>query len=93
MAIVFTKDEVARRSYEKAEKFRRDQAAQLEYAEKKGEERGEKLGREKERADGMAKAVAMLKRLKLTKDAAIQEIMESYSLPDKEAAALVNSNW
>ena len=86
---MFTKDEVARRSYEKAEKFRRDQAAQLEYAEKKGEERG----REKERADGMAKAVAMLKRLKLTKDAAIQETMESYSLPDKEAAALVNSNW
>ena len=41
----------------------------------------------------MAKAVVMLKRLKLTKDAAIQEIMKSYSLPDKEAAALVNSNW
>ena len=41
---MFTKDEVARRPYEKAEKFRRDQAAQLEYAEKKGEERG----REKE---------------------------------------------
>ena len=38
---VFTKDEVAKRSYEKAEKFRRDQAAQLKYAEKKGEEKGE----------------------------------------------------
>ena len=85
MAIVFTKDEVARRSYEKAEKFRRDQAAQLEYAERKG--------RAKERAEGLAKTVAMLKRLKLTKDAAIREIMESYSLPDKEAAVLVNSKW
>ncbi len=82
---VFTKDEVAKRSYEKAEKFRRDQAAQLEYAERKG--------RAKERAEGLAKVVAMLKRLKLTKDAAIREIMESYSLPDKEATALVNSNW
>ncbi len=41
----------------------------------------------------MAKAVVMLKRLKLTKDAAIQQIMKNYSLPDKEAAALVNSNW
>ena len=82
---VFTKDEVAKRSYEKAEKFRRDQAAQLEYAERKG--------RAKERAEGLAKVVAMLKRLKLSKDAAIREIMESYSLPDKEATALVNSNW
>ncbi|WP_185753740.1 hypothetical protein [Selenomonas sp. AB3002] len=86
---VFTQDEVAKRSYEKAEKFRRDQAAQLSYAEKRGEERG----REKERADGIVKTVAMLKRLKLTKDAAIQEIIESYSLPHQEAAALVKSNW
>ena len=29
---VFTKDEVAKWSYEKAEKFRRDQAARLKYA-------------------------------------------------------------
>lgn len=36
---VFTKDEVAKRSYEKAEKFRRDQAAQLKYAEKKVKKR------------------------------------------------------
>ena len=33
---VFTKDEVAKRSYEKAEKFRRDQAAQLKYAAEEG---------------------------------------------------------
>jgi len=82
---VFTKDEVAKRSYEKAEKFRRDQAAQLSYARQEGRAEG--------RAEGLAKVVAMLKRLKLTKDAAIREIMESYSLPDKEATALVNSNW
>ena len=34
---VFTKDEVAKRSYEKAEKFRRDQAAQLSYARGEGQ--------------------------------------------------------
>ena len=34
---MFTKDEVAKRSYEKAEKFRRDQAAQLSYAHGEGQ--------------------------------------------------------
>ncbi len=34
---VFTRDEVAKRSYEKAEKFRRDQAAQLSYAHGEGQ--------------------------------------------------------
>ena len=29
---MFTKDEVAKRAYDKAEKFRRDQAAQISYA-------------------------------------------------------------
>lgn len=43
--------------------------------------------------EGISKAVIMLKKLKLTKEAATRQIMESYSLPDKEAAALVNSNW
>ena len=33
---MFTKDEVARRSYEKAEKFRRDQAAQIRYVKEEG---------------------------------------------------------
>ena len=35
---VFTKDEVAKRSYEKAEKFRRDQAAQISYARNEGKD-------------------------------------------------------
>lgn len=43
--------------------------------------------------EGISKAVIMLKKLKLTKEAATRQIMENYSLPDKEAAALVNSNW
>ena len=74
---MFTKDEVAKRSYEKAEKFRRDQAAQLSYAR---------------REEGL-KAVAMLKNLKISKDLAIAQIIENYALSNEEAAALVNSNW
>ena len=33
---VFTQDEISRRAYEKAEKFRRDQHAQISFAENKG---------------------------------------------------------
>ncbi|WP_026766252.1 PD-(D/E)XK nuclease family transposase [Selenomonas ruminantium] len=82
---VFTKDEVAKRSYEKAEKFRRDQAAQLRYAAEEGRKEGE--------AESLKKAVAMLKKLKINKDLAITQIIETYSLSHKEASALVNSNW
>lgn len=78
---VFTKDEVAKRSHEKAEKFRRDQAAQIRYATEEGE------------AESLKKAVAMLKKLKINKDLAITQIIETYSLSNKEASALVNSNW
>lgn len=39
---MFTKDEVAKRSYEKAEKFRRDQAAQLRYATEEGRKKRRK---------------------------------------------------
>ena len=74
---MFTKDEVAKRAYEKAEKFRRDQAAQLSYA------------RQEERV----KAVAMLKKLKISKDLAIAQLIESYALSNEEAVSLVNSCW
>ena len=74
---MFTKDEVAKRAYDKAEKFRRDQAAQLSYA----------------RREERLKAVAMLKKLKISKDLAIAQIIENYALSNEEAAALVNSNW
>ena len=74
---VFTKDEVAKRSYEKAEKFRRDQAAQLTFA----------------RREERVKAVTMLKKLKISKDLAITQIIENYALSNEEATALVNSCW
>ena len=54
---------------------------------------GRSEGRNEGLNEGISKAVTMLKDLQLTKDAAIQQIMKNYSLPDKEAAALVNSNW
>ena len=78
---MFTKDEVAKRAYDKVEKFRRDQAAQLEYA------------RQDERLKERLKAVAMLKKLKISKDLAIAQIIESYALSNEEAASLVNSCW
>ena len=37
---MFTQDEISRRAYEKAEKFRRDQQAQLTFAETKGRHEG-----------------------------------------------------
>ena len=43
--------------------------------------------------EGMLKAVSMLKKLKISKDAAIHEIMNTYSLTDEEAKVLVNNNW
>ena len=41
---VFTQDEISRRAYEKAEKFRRDQQAQLTFAETKGRNEGHQQG-------------------------------------------------
>ena len=35
----------------------------------------------------------MLKNLKLDKETAIKQIASTYSLTNKKAAALVNSNW
>lgn len=35
----------------------------------------------------------MLKKLKLSKDSAIQELMDTYSLSHEKAQSLVNSIW
>ena len=43
--------------------------------------------------EGISRAVAMLKDLQFTKDAAIQQIMKNYALSDDDAMAAVNSNW
>ena len=43
--------------------------------------------------EGILKAITMLKNLKLDKETAIKQIASTYSLTNKEAAALVNSNW
>ena len=78
---VFTKDEMARRSYEKAEKFRRDQAAQLRYAEQKGEEKGIKG------------TIVVLKSLNLDKRTITLKLMEVFGLDDKAAKGYVEANW
>ena len=78
---VFTKDEVAKRSYEKAEKFRRDQAAQLKYAEKNGEEKGIKA------------MVLILKELNVDKAIAIDKISTHFHIQSSVAKGYVETNW
>ena len=43
--------------------------------------------------EGISRAVAMLKDLQFTKEAAIRQIMKNYALSDDDAMAAVNSNW
>jgi predicted transposase/invertase (TIGR01784 family) len=52
---VFTQEEISRRAYEKAEKFRRDQQAQLTFAETKGRNEGVLQGQ----AELVRKLIAM----------------------------------
>ena len=49
--------------------------------------------KEEARNDAILKAVSMLKKLKLSKDAAIEQIVENYALTNDKATALVNSRW
>jgi predicted transposase/invertase (TIGR01784 family) len=56
---VFTQDEISRRAYEKAEKFRRDQQAQLTFAETKGRNEGLNEGRQQGQAELARKLIAM----------------------------------
>ena len=82
---VFTKDEVAKRSYEKAEKFRRDQAAQLKYAEKKGEEKGEEKG--------IKAMVLILKELNVDKAVVIDKVSTHFHIQSSVAKGYVETNW
>ena len=49
--------------------------------------------REEERKDGISKAVAMLKNLRITKDVAIQQLVETYAMSRQDAIAAVDENW
>ena len=86
---MFTQDEVAKRAYEKAEKFRCDQAAQLEYADAEGEKRGLKKGRE----EGILGTITALKSLDLDKPAIARKQVEVFGLDDKAANSYVEANW
>ena len=80
-ADVFTKDEVARRSYEKAEKFRRDQAAQISYARREGEEKGIKA------------MIITLKELNVDKATTADKLMARFGLQPQVAQGYVEANW
>lgn len=82
---VFTKDEVAKRSYEKAEKFRRDQAAQLRYAAEEGREEGLK--------EGIKAMITTLKELNVDKKTTIDKIMTRFNLKLNVAQGYVEANW
>ena len=62
---MFTQDEVARRKYELAEKFRRDQAAQLRFARDEGR---------KELLLGMFKAGIGIEQIALASSRTVQEV-------------------
>lgn len=82
---MFTKDEVAKRSYEKAEKFRRDQAAQLRYAAEEGREEGLK--------EGIKAMITTLKELNVDKKTTIDKIMTRFNLKLNVAQGYVEANW
>ena len=82
---MFTKDEVAKRSYEKAEKFRRDQAAQIRYATEEGRKEGEEKG--------ILGTIAVLKSLNWDKKTIALKLVEVFGLDDKAANGYVDANW
>jgi len=90
---VFTKDEVAKRSYEKAEKFRRDQAAQLRYAEEEGRKEGRKEGQKEGEKKGIIAMIITLKELNVDKATIIDKIMTRFNLKLNVAQGYVEANW
>ena len=62
-------------------------------AHEDGKEEGHAEERNEGIREGMLKAVAMLKKLKLSKEVAAKQIADTYSLTYEEAVAMVNSNW
>ena len=90
---VFTKDEVAKRSYEKAEKFRRDQAAQIRYATEEGRQEGRLEGRKEGEEKGILGTIAVLKSLNWDKKTIALKLVEVFGLDDKAANGYVDANW
>ena len=85
---MFTQDEVARRAYEKAEKFRRDQAAQLHYARSQGIAQGIAQGKAQGIAQGKAQGIesmiVTLRELNIPEDAIAEKLREHYDLSPDE---------
>ncbi|MGN0940184.1 MAG: hypothetical protein ACI4OA_00600 [Selenomonadaceae bacterium] len=77
---MFTQDEVAHRSYEKVEKFRRDQLAQLQYAQQRGFEQGVNQGREK----SIHNIIVTLCELDFKEDTIAAKLKEHYNLSEAD---------
>jgi predicted transposase/invertase (TIGR01784 family) len=74
---MFTKDEVAKRAYDKAEKFRRDQEAQIKYVKE----------------EGIKAMVITLKELNVDKATTADKLMARFGLQPKVAQGYVEANW
>ena len=81
---MFTQDEIARRAYEKAEKFRRDQAAQLHYARSQGIAQGIAQGKAQGIAQGKAQGVesmiVTLRELSIPENTIAEKLQQRYDL-------------
>ena len=81
---MFTQDEVARRAYEKAEKFRRDQAAQLHYARSQGIAQGIAQGKAQGIAQGKAQGIesmiVTLRELSIPENTIAEKLQQRYDL-------------
>ena len=64
-----------------------------EEAREEGWAEGRAEGQNEERKAGILRAVTMLKKLKATKDIAIQQLVETYAMSQQEAIAAVDENW
>ena len=81
---MFTQDEIARRAYEKAEKFRRDQAAQLHYARSQGIAQGIAQGKAQGIAQGKAQGIesmiVTLRELSIPENTIAEKLQQRYDL-------------
>ena len=87
---VFTQDEISRRAYEKAEKFRRDQQAQLTFAESKGFNEGFNEGLLQARNEGILQGQAELVRKLIAMGVSAETIMKATGFSREQLDAIQN---
>ena len=87
---MFTQDEISRRAYEKAEKFRRDQQAQLTFAETKGFNEGFNEGFLQARNEGILQGQAELVRKLIAMGVSAETIMKATGFSREQLDSIQN---